>query len=75
VGDAIIVSKQARRSEAAGGRSAGPGTAAPFSWQKLSTVPAQAAPAAYGEAGERPRRNRHNDRTACACLATGVSYV
>jgi len=57
---------QACRSEAAGGRNAAAlVSGGPEDVHNLGAA-ALAAPAAYGEAGERPRRNRPLDRTTRA---------
>ena len=63
---AIMGSMQACRSEAAGGRNAAAFVSGgPKPVHNLGAA-ALAAPAAYGEAGERPRRNRPHDRDARA---------
>ena len=62
---AIMGSMQACRSEAAGGRNAAAFVSDDSAGMDNLGAAALAAPAAYGEAGERPRRNRLSDRAGC----------
>jgi len=55
-------------SEAAGGRNAAALVSGGHTGMDNLGAAALAAPAAYGEAGERPRRNRLSDRAGCEDL-------